>query len=171
MSMKGTSRVNNKGRDETRLKPHRRGMPQGQFIMHPKELLESAAWRALTLTDRKILDRLELEHMYHAGRENGRLKCTYDDFENWGIRRKSICESLAKLEALGLVEVTARGRKAAGEYHYPSQYRLTYVQGNEAATNEWALIKTAEQAKERIDAAMTRLEKQRVERRTKKIPK
>ena len=49
----------------------------GQFVAHSRELRELAAWRALPDNARRILDRLEVEHMRHGGAENGALPCTY----------------------------------------------------------------------------------------------
>jgi hypothetical protein len=51
--------------------------PWGWFSF---ELLESAAMRSLSVNGRRVLDRIRLEHMAHAGLENGRLKVTWDDF-------------------------------------------------------------------------------------------
>src|SRR5829696_1304072 len=58
------------------------------FIAHSLELRTSPAWRALPDNARRVLDRLELEHMQHAGGRNGTLICTFDDFAKNGIRRK-----------------------------------------------------------------------------------
>jgi hypothetical protein len=45
----------------------------------------SPAWLALPDNARRVLDRLELEHMQHGGAENGVLVVTFDDFERHGI--------------------------------------------------------------------------------------
>src|SRR5437016_6021244 len=55
----------------------------GQFIPHPAALIRIL--RGLSPTARRILDTLELEHCRHGGRDNGRLRYTYDDFEDDGI--------------------------------------------------------------------------------------
>jgi hypothetical protein len=39
----------------------------GAFIGHTLEMRRSPAWRALPDTARRVLDRLEVEHMEHAG--------------------------------------------------------------------------------------------------------
>ena len=68
-------------------KPRRRTFTAGQFIAHPRAMVESPAMRALSLAARKALDRIEIEHMNHGGAQNGQLPVTYRDFEAWGIRR------------------------------------------------------------------------------------
>jgi hypothetical protein len=49
----------------------------GQFVAYTREMIESPAYRALSLQGRKILRRLEIEHMAHGGAENGRLPSRY----------------------------------------------------------------------------------------------
>lgn len=169
MSSKGAKRPDNTGRSGTQIAKHKTGRLESPFVPRTKTMLSSPAWRMLNLADRRVLNRLEIEHMAHAGTENGKLKCTYNDFEKYGVRRKSIAGSIARLEALGFIEVMQRGRKAAGGYHYPSQYRLTHVQGNIPATNEWETVKDKDDADRRIKAAKMKLDRQRT-RRMKKFP-
>jgi hypothetical protein len=110
----------------------------GPFIPHRVDMLESAAWAGLSLAARKVLDRLEIEHMRHGGADNGQLPCTYDDFERFGIRRKSVADALAELVGLGFVEVTHQGRGGNAAYRHSSRYRLTYLHTKKAAaTDEW----------------------------------
>lgn len=114
----------------------------GQFIAHRVEMLESAAWASLSLAARRVLDRLEIEHAHHGGKDNGRLPCTYDDFERFGIRRKSIADAIRQLVACGLVEVTERGSGGNREFRRPAKYRLTYLSTKTAApTDEWRMFR------------------------------
>lgn len=116
----------------------------GQFIAHRIEMLESTAWAELTFAARRILDRLEIEHAHHGGKDNGNLPCTYDDFERFGIRRKSVAPALKLLVRLGFIEVTYQGRGGNAEFHQPSRYRLTYLTTKRAApTDEWARYRPA----------------------------
>jgi hypothetical protein len=147
MTTPGSRRHNNTGRSTDRMKPHRQSGIDGPFVPHTREMLVSPAWGALTLNDRKVIDRLCIEHMAHAGTENGNLKCTWVDFESYGIRRKSIAQAIRRVEALGFIETMERGRIAKGEFRFPALYRLTFVTGNLPATNEWQRIKTREEAK------------------------
>jgi hypothetical protein len=111
-------------------------------------MLESPAWGALSITARRILDRLELEHLANGGVENGKLVCTYDDFEKYGARRHSIKLAILQLRQLGFIEVTQWGRQAVGDGRVPSKYRLTYVPTVEPyyqATHEWRRFRYDEQ--------------------------
>jgi hypothetical protein len=117
----------------------------GQFIAHRRSMRESPAWRALPDNARRVLDRLELEHMAHSGKQNGRLQCTYDDFERAGLRRRSITLAIRQCVALGFIEVTRGGYKTAGDVRVPSLYRLTYPLNADARrqglpTDEWAKV-------------------------------
>jgi hypothetical protein len=71
------------------------------FVTHPLSLRLSPAWQALPNNARRILDRLEVEHMQHGGADNGHLPCTYADFEKAGVRRKSIALAIRQCVALG----------------------------------------------------------------------
>lgn len=153
MTALGTKRVDQSGRSTGRIKPHKKGRIDGPFIQHSNELLASPAWGVLNLTDRRLLDRLEIEHMAHAGTENGNLICTYSDFQKTGVRRASISGGLRRLQALGFIEIVEPGRLIAGEFRHPSIYRITYVTGNVPATNEWRRIISKEMAKGCIKAA------------------
>jgi hypothetical protein len=107
------------------------------------KLMESAAWQAMSLAARKALERLQREHMAHAGRENGRLKVTWSDFERAGVQRRTISETIAELETLGLAMRTFRGRSSHGEDPgAAAMFRLTWlpvIEPNDLrpATNEW----------------------------------
>ena len=126
------------------------------FIAHSRELRESPAWRALPDNARRLLDRLELEHMLHGGAENGRLPVTYSDFEEAGLRRKSISLAIRQCVALGFLEITRRGGRSIAHVRPPSLYRLTYVHGRGGGgtpTDEWRKILTDEQVKAAIEWA------------------
>lgn len=144
MTSPGARRHDATGRSSGRLKPHRASAIEGPWVPCTREMLESPAWRALSLADRITLDRLCIEHMSHAGTENGRLKCTYGDFEAFGIRRKSIAHALRRLEALGFIETMQRGKISRGEFRVPALYRITFVSGNAAPTHEWRRLDTQE---------------------------
>ena len=83
--------------------PLRRKMVfDGAFIGHTLEMRRSPVCRALPDTARRVLDRLEVEHMEHAGTENGQLICTYDQFARAGIRRASVALAIRQLTAVGV---------------------------------------------------------------------
>jgi len=112
-------------------------------------MLESPAWRTLSLSARRVLDRIEIEHMNHGAAENGRLPVTYDDFMEFGIERHAINPAIRECEALGFIEITQRGRAGNADFRQPNVFRLTYLhryQIGEAATHEWRRIETMEEA-------------------------
>jgi hypothetical protein len=132
----------------------RRNKIAGQFSPRLIEMLESAAYRALSLSAHRVLSRIEIELGHHAGRDNGRLPVTYEDFEAYGIDRHSIAPAINELEALGFIEVTERGRAGNAEFRSPNKFRLTFCptgvrSGSAPAqgpTHEWRRIETFEVA-------------------------
>lgn len=109
------------------------------FVMHRQSLIESDAMGALTLAARRVLDRLQMEHLAHAGKENGRLVVTFEQFEKFGVRRASVAAAIDLLVNVGLVEITEQGRGGNREFRRPNRYRLTFLDSTDgAATDEWA---------------------------------
>lgn len=132
---------------------------EGQWIGHLREMRQSVVWKLLKHPERLILDRLEEEHMAHGGRENGNLQVTFAGFEKAGVRRASAAASIAKLEALLLVECTARGKRSYSDVRIPSSYRLTYLPTKDAApSHDWRKIRSLEDAQARIAHAAADLE-------------
>jgi hypothetical protein len=74
-------------------------------------MLESPAYRVLSRAARMVLDRIEIEHMHHGGRENGNLPVTYNDFVVYGIHRHGISPAIRESQALGFIEITAWARR------------------------------------------------------------
>ena len=104
-------------------------------------MIESPAFSVLSLTARRILDRLEIELAKHGGRDNGKLPCTYDDFVAFGIDRHAIASALREVAMLGFVEIVERGRAGNAEYRTPNKYRLAYRNfGRAGPTDEWARL-------------------------------
>jgi hypothetical protein len=124
-----------------------------QFVAHPVAMLKSAAFRSLKLSDRKILDRLEIENASHAGKRNGELICTYMDFQKHGVRRASIPGAIKRLVQGGFLVVTEQGRQSYGDLRIPSRYRLTYLHtfGNGRwidPTHDWRLLEKQKAGRE-----------------------
>src|SRR3954469_12528814 len=92
-----------------------------QFISHSREMRESPAWRHLPDKARRILERLELEHMRHGGAQNGHLSCTYDDFLKAGVRRQAVPIAIRQCVALGFLQVMRRGGLTYTGYKMPSE--------------------------------------------------
>jgi DNA-binding transcriptional MocR family regulator len=124
----------------------------GQWQSRPIEMLESPAHRVLTLAARRLIDRIAIELAHHAGQENGRLPVTFDNFQSYGIDRGSIASAIREAVALGFIEVTVKGRPAAGEWRAPNLFRITFqpiLNRNKPVvppTNDWSKIETIEAA-------------------------
>ncbi|WOH78253.1 hypothetical protein RX327_20000 [Bradyrhizobium sp. BEA-2-5] len=121
----------------------------GQFAPRRIDMLRSPAYRALSLSARRVLDRLEIELADHGGTDNGNLPCTYQDFVDYGIHREAIYPAIRETVALGFVEVTQQGVAGGPDYRKPTKFRLTYrhargVRGD--GTHEWMKITTDEEA-------------------------
>src|SRR4029077_6606255 len=125
----------------------RKNKISGQFSARTIAMMESPAFQVLSLSARRILDRLEIEHAHHGGNDNGELPVTYDQFIEYGIHRNAVSPAIREVEALGFVEITERGRAGNAEWRRPNKFRLTYRQvGRAAATDEWLKIKTTKEA-------------------------
>jgi hypothetical protein len=141
----------------------RRNSIDGQFAAHTIEMLKSPAWSVLSLSARRVLDRIEIEHADHGGNDNGRLPVTYDDFERYGTHRHAIRRAIWETVALGFAEITERGRAGNAEFRSPHKFRLTYFPVRRAPpTNEWQRIKTVEEAQ-----ALARAARREVPQKTK----
>lgn len=114
------------------------------------ELIASPAWRGLSINARRILDFLLVEHVKHAGRENGRLRAPYAQLVAWGCARDKIASAIAQLEEHGLICVEQRGGIfGIDTKRTPSLYRLTWigcVNPKRAATDEWKRWRPPQQA-------------------------
>ncbi len=128
------------------------------------EMLESPAYRALSLSAHRALSRIEIEFAHHGGQDNGKLPVTYDNFFEYGIRRSSIGPALAELEALGFIEITEHGKMArAAEYRRPNKFLLMSrpKQKGVEAVHKWRQFKTAQEAQAALDADRRRPEKKK----------
>jgi hypothetical protein len=144
-----TQKINKKGRSTGQLKSNKRLAIASQFVWHTLDMLDSPAWRVLSQSARRILDRIEIEHMRHGGVENGSLPVTFDDFQRYGVHRHAIAPAIRELEILGFIEITQRGGGGNAEFRKPNKFRLTYLhkyQHKEKATNEWSQVETMEDA-------------------------
>lgn len=135
-------------------------IPAG-FAWRLIEMLESPANRALSLSAKRILERLEIELYRHGGKpeENGNLPCTYEHFIEFGLHRHAIAPALRELTALGFVEITHQGCAGNAGYRQPTLYRLTYRHfgSHQETTDEWRRIKTVEEAEATAERARSPL--------------
>ena len=144
------------------ISKHRTGKISGQFAPRLIEMLEAPSYRILSLSARRVIERIEIEQGHHGGKDNGRLIVTYDDFESYGIHRHAIGPAIREAEALGFIELTERGRAGNAKWHAPNTFRLTFrstkgLRGD--GTHEWRRIGTIEAAEAIAKAARTRVGK------------
>ena len=124
-----------------------------QFAPRTIRMLRCPAYSVLSLSGRRVLDRIEIEMADHGGTDNGKLPVTYDDFERYGIHRHCIGPAIREVVALGFVEITEQGRAGNAEWRKPNLFRLTYRHTKYEPTNEWEKIKTPEEAEAIAQAA------------------
>jgi len=136
------------GRSTGRRKPERHTKIEGQFVPLLAEMIASPAYRVLSLAARRVLDRLQLEHLRHGGVENGRLSVSYDQFVEHGVHRHSVGPALREVAALGFLAIVERGSGGNATYRRSSTYRVTFLPTREAAaSNDWRRIQDIEDAK------------------------
>jgi hypothetical protein len=132
--------------------------PQGEsWIWLTADMLESVVWRSMSLNARKIVDRLIVEHLAHAGTENGNLITTYSDFQQFGLRRRSsIAPAIIEAETLGIIDVVERGGSAYAEFRNPSRYALAWLDRKDGTppTNRWKKFETMADASKAVHEAL-----------------
>ena len=94
----------------------------GQFAPRRIDMLRSPAYCVLSLSARRILDRIEIELADHGGSDNGKLPITYDDFVKYGLHRHAIGPAIRELVMLGFVEITEAGRAGNAEHRKPNLF-------------------------------------------------
>ena len=146
----------------------RRNRIAGQWAPRPIEMLESPAWRVMSLSAHRVVDRIDIELRHHGGKENGDLIVTFDQFQQYGIHRHSIAPALREVEALGLVEVTQRGRGGNADFRMPNRFRLTFQPTDHAEpTHEWRRLSTMAEAEAVAQMAREATKRSRVARHKK----
>jgi hypothetical protein len=144
------------------------------FCWFTQEMLGSHAFRAMSRPAFLVLMRLCLEHMAHAGTDNGRLPVTQRQFAQYGVRKQSVPGAIAELEALGFAKRTDTGRKSFGEFEgRAARFRLTWLpvltSGDiQYATNEWGRFSDLKSARRAILEVRRRRDANRAKR---KIPR
>jgi hypothetical protein len=129
----------------------RRSRIIGQFSVRLIEMMESPAYRVLSLSAHLVISRVEVELGQHGGNDNGKLPVTTDDFVEYGMHRTSVAPAIREAEALGFIRVTERGRGGNAEHRSPNKFLLTYAHGRGSRAQEpphdWRRIKTLEEAR------------------------
>ena len=126
-----------------------------QFVYYTRDMIDSPAYRALSLQARKVLRRLELEHMAHGGQDNGKLPCRYHDFINYGCRKNGLSAALIEVEVLGFSKTMTLGTRAFGNIPgKASTFLLTYLPTADApSTNDWKRISSVKEARAAVATA------------------
>jgi hypothetical protein len=123
-------------------------------------MMESPAWKALSLSARRVLDRIEIEFGRRKGNPeaNGDLIVTYDDFVAYGITRRLVRPALNEVIALGFVRVTRMGAAGNADDRMATMYLITYQHAGSAqyVEDNWKRIKTDEEAEAIAKAARKR---------------
>lgn len=111
------------------------------WIPHRLEFLISPAWHLAPIPLRRMLERIEIEHLRHGGFNNGELYVSYQQLVAHGLSRRSIKSTQELGNALGLLEVF-QDESHKGDLRPPNRYRLTYLPAKNAAapTDEWKAI-------------------------------
>jgi hypothetical protein len=109
------------------------------FIIRPLGLQEMILNEGPTVN--RMLIELEIECVRNAGKNNGKIIHTYDDFVHNGTSRKHINIAIKRLEHLGVIR-KIKGRPGIGGYERPHMFTLTYLptwNGKKwiPATNDW----------------------------------
>jgi hypothetical protein len=130
----------------------RRSQISGQFSPRLIEMLESPAYRTLSLSAHRVISRIEIELAHHGGNDNGRLPVTKLDFVQYGVSSRLVAPAIREAEALGFIRVTERGRGGNAEHRQPNKFFLTFAHSRESRANppthDWRKIKCLEEAME-----------------------
>jgi hypothetical protein len=145
----------------------RRNSISGQFSPRLIEMLESPAYRVMSLAAHRVVSRIEIELGHHGGNDNGKLPVTTEQFVEYGMDRGSVAPAIREAEALGFIRVTQRGRGGNAEHRKPNLFYLTFSNWrdsrSEPPTNDWRKIKTIEEAEQIARAARNAKDQRAVE--------
>ena len=133
-------RHNATGRSTGRLADKRErsriGPPKEPWAFISLEVMESDAYRSLSINARRAIDRLIIENFRHNRLENGALRVSARQFQEWGVTKDCVTPAIRELEERGLIDVSPG--EATGALRPPLIYRLTfYGTLDNPPTNEW----------------------------------
>ncbi len=112
--------------------------PKGEpWVWFTRDFVASPSWRLQSINCRRLIDALLLDHIAHAGTENGNLMATYDQLVGFGAGRRHIRRAIEEAEYLGLIRYSRGGRWAGT--NQPARFRLTFYADKDGTppTNEW----------------------------------
>ncbi len=105
------------------------------FVQLSRELLCSDAWRTMPINCSRLINFLIIEHINHAGQENGFLIATYNQLHAFGINRAYITATIKEAEQRGLVIVERKGRLSYNK-SYQNRYTLTFLKTKHIEQNK-----------------------------------
>jgi hypothetical protein len=125
----------------TKLREKRSRPPEGEpWVWFTRKLIESDAWQTAPINTRRFVEQLILEHMAHAGTENGKLICTARQCVERGIGGMGEVTK-AQRDAIrrGLVYVGEKGFCSPGRGRRPHRFGLGWLPGSDGspAPNLW----------------------------------
>ena len=116
------------------------------FIKLDRDFINSPPWRNLSINGKRLIDFLWEEHLSKGGRENGKLKATYDQLVEVGIPRRLVHRTITETESFGLIRVERGGRR--GCVNHISTYTVTFLPLYNGRwmnpPNDWKKISQAE---------------------------
>src|SRR5262245_16608660 len=113
----------------------RRNRISEQYSARSIEMLESPAYRVLSLPGHRVVSRIEIELAHHGGNDNGRLPVTHQNFIDNGMHKDAVAPAIREAEALGFIRVTERGRGGNAERRQPNKFVLTFAYGPDSLRN------------------------------------
>jgi hypothetical protein len=135
----------------------RRNRISGNFSPRLIEMLESPAYRALSLSAHRVISRIEIELAHHGGNDNGRLPVTKHHFIDYGISGRLVAPAIREAEALGFIRVTEHGRGGNAEQRRPNKFYLTFAHSRdsraEPPSNDWRKVANTGEAEAIATAA------------------
>jgi hypothetical protein len=104
------------------------------FVMLPLGLLDSEAFRSLSINGWRFIRFLMVEHMRHAGKANGLLVAPRRQLWAVGIGPRHVSPAIEETERFGLVDC----KRGVGRR--PNAYALTWLQlaDGSAPSNRWS---------------------------------
>jgi hypothetical protein len=103
------------------------------FVWRSLEMCRSDAFRTRGVNVVRLIEFLEIEHMKHGGKQNGKLKAPRRQLEAYGISSHCVTDAIHDAELRGLIDCHRGGMRVA------ITYGLTWLPlaGGTPATNRW----------------------------------
>jgi hypothetical protein len=144
-----TAHEHDRNPHDSRPGRRRRNTIKGAFSGRTVEMLNSPAWRVLSLAARRVIDRVSIELRYHGGHQKAGLPVTYKQFIDYGIGdRNAVAPAIREAVALGFLEIVRQGRAGNAEDREPTRYRLTFEHHTDCEPEHfrWRKIRELERA-------------------------